>query len=182
MIDPQIVAQQIERLKGLNWFPRDNAETIADLKSSLMAAHSEAIVVMVVSDWVAESADCPKPAELRSLIWAENEKRSASLPRPTKSNYCRRCVDSGIVGGVVGGHGEARGPAKWCNCRAALDAQEQRQTLPDGRIVDLVEAHNWAADKLRSLSAVAQNGAIPAAKRVRRPELVSAKAVAGGVA
>lgn len=111
MIDRKIAQTQIDRLAGLDWFPKDNPAAIKDLRQALEASATDVIAMAVVSDWVESNREAPKPADLRRLIWAENEKRESDQFRRTKS--CPICDGTGqeiIVRGDFTG-------ARTCKCR-----------------------------------------------------------------
>jgi len=92
MISKEVCESQIGRLEGLSYYPRDKPEAIRDLAAALKAAGNDAICVAVVNAWVEENSEAPKPADLRRLIWAENEK--ADEP-PGKHKRCPLCGGGG---------------------------------------------------------------------------------------
>ncbi len=87
MIDKSIAARQLERLSGLNFFPKE-APAKKELLLAMQVALTEDIAAQVVSDWLAESGECPKPADLRRNINARQEglleqRRRCHFWRPT---------------------------------------------------------------------------------------------------
>ncbi len=72
MIDSKTAARQLERLAGLDYFPKE-APAKKELRLAIECALTEQIANSVVSDWLAESNNCPKPSEIRRLINARQE-------------------------------------------------------------------------------------------------------------
>lgn len=100
MIDAKIASRQIERLKGLNFFPTE-APALKELRLAAECAASEAILVAAVGSWLGDtssvrkdsgelaSTSCPKPAELRRILYGLNEQHNESLTK------CRKCGGAG---------------------------------------------------------------------------------------
>lgn len=72
MIEPKVAAAQIQRLSGLNFFPKEAAAQ-KELRLALEPALSEAIAASVVDDWLSTATECPKPAELRRLTYDKQQ-------------------------------------------------------------------------------------------------------------
>lgn len=90
MIDPATAARQLERLAGLDFFPRD-APAKKELRLAIECALTEALAAAVVSDWLAESNICPKPAEIRRMI---NSKQEQALEQ---RRNCPKCEGVGAI-------------------------------------------------------------------------------------
>lgn len=85
MIDEIAAGAILGRLCGLRGFPREKLAQ-RELRSALQTASSEQIAEAVVTDWLAESNDAPRPAELRRLI---------SDRSMTRKQRCGACGGSG---------------------------------------------------------------------------------------
>ena len=72
MIEPKIAAAQIQRLSGLNFFPKEAAAQ-KELRLALEPALSEAIAASVIDDWLSTATECPKPSELRRLTYDKQQ-------------------------------------------------------------------------------------------------------------
>ena len=90
MIDKTTAARQLERLSGLDFFPRE-APAKKELLLAMQDAVSEAVAAQVASDWLRESSACPKPSELRRAINAAQE----SLLEQRRE--CQTCGGQGAV-------------------------------------------------------------------------------------
>ena len=84
MIEEKIAKREILRLAGLNYFPRLDLP-LKELISALQAAATDAIAVFVINEWLAYQTQCPKPADLRRLVWQENEKQPIPGPKPEEA-------------------------------------------------------------------------------------------------
>ena len=73
MIDKQAASQQMERMAGLDWYPREGRAQI-ELIQAIEAAENEFIAAYVVGEWIKYHTECAKPADIRALIWEENNK------------------------------------------------------------------------------------------------------------
>jgi len=127
MIDPKFATEQIERLSGLNFFPKpvkgDTASIAAfkELRLALECANSDSIGKRVVDDWIRTSPDAPKPAELRRAAYDENERAEANeraqyKPPAPKEAYCGRCQDTGIAESIDAN--SFNSVASLCDCPA----------------------------------------------------------------
>lgn len=72
MIDQNQAIRQLERLSGLDYFPKDKPAR-RELMLAMQCAITEDIAAQVVSDWLSESGECPKPADLRRNIYSRQE-------------------------------------------------------------------------------------------------------------
>lgn len=110
MIEKHFAAEQVNRFSGLDWFPRE-AAPLKELTSAMQSAANEFIAEYVTGEWLREEIRAPKPAELRRMIWGENEKRE-NLDKQ-KLSACRICGGTGFQ--II-----SRGPytgARECPCR-----------------------------------------------------------------
>jgi hypothetical protein len=125
MIESKFASEQIDRLSGLSFFPKpvkgDTAAQAAykELRLALECAATDAIGKLVVDDWLKNSADAPKPAQLRKAAYDENERlelEEASKYRPPapRQAHCYQCQDFGIAENVDAG--DIRSVASYCDC------------------------------------------------------------------
>src|ERR1700678_11476 len=114
MISPTEAAAQLERLSGLDFYPRakDQDAAVKELRLAAQSAETAGILRQVVDDWVSTQRECPKPADLRRLIWERNESTNSATPEKPEKWDCMRCHDSGLYGGILAGR--YAGPWKWC--------------------------------------------------------------------
>lgn len=135
MIQSKFAGEQIDRLSGLSFFPKPvKGDTQAqaaykELRLALECAATDAIGKLVVDDWLKTNADAPKPAELRGLVWVENERlerREADKfkPPPARVAHCSQCQDFGIVESITAD--EIRSIACYCDCPAGREQQSQK--------------------------------------------------------
>lgn len=109
MIDSTTAAKQLERLSGLAFFPKE-APAKKELRLAIECAITEAIAAAAVSEWLAESSQCPTPSEIRRLINAKQEQLIADR------RSCELCGGAGWITVFRGGLSGARE----CECRKAL--------------------------------------------------------------
>lgn len=104
-------------MASLDWFPRE-AAPLNELVYALQASANEFIAAYVVEEWLREQTAAPKPAELRRMVWVENEKRDDELRR--NKPKCPICKGVGMIL-VTGGFSKLDGRqytgAKDCECR-----------------------------------------------------------------
>lgn len=159
MIDRKHAEAEIARLAGLDNFTPSEARSKAtdELVLALMAAETEIIATVVINEWLHTQREVPKPADLRALVWTENEKR---LPDPIeqmryedakRSGYCKMCQRFGFHGGHLGGPKACEW--KVCTCPAGnadaaakvADANIAREKLlklkgnPQGTMLDTID-------------------------------------------
>lgn len=84
MIDKVTAARQLERLLGLNFTPQEKSQK-GDLLAAMQVAVTEDIAKSVVDDWLAESTDCPKPAQLRRAI---NARQEGLMEQRRRCHFC----------------------------------------------------------------------------------------------
>lgn len=121
MIDKRVASAQVDRLAGLNWYPRDGAPQI-ELIMAVEAAENEFIASYVVDQWLHYQTESPKPAELRALIWTENEKLLAVREEERQERlsergaHCPACHDFGIVESIP--DAPIQSVCSYCTCAA----------------------------------------------------------------
>lgn len=76
----------ITRLSGLDKYPKEKGRE--ELTLALMAAETMEIAQVVVSSFVDYARECPKPSDLRRLVWEENEKLHNVAPRKRECQHC----------------------------------------------------------------------------------------------
>lgn len=135
MIDARVAEGLLDRLSGLNWFPRDNDQAQQDLAEALMTARNDIIATYVVNEWVRTQREAPKPADLREMIWNENHEREQEDARdaPAPRVHCPTCRDTGIVESL--GADNLASVASWCRCQAAR--QREARSCPEGQCRDI---------------------------------------------
>jgi hypothetical protein len=91
MISPKEALAQLERMSGLDFFPkgRDQTAALKELRLALESAHSVTIAEAAVSDIIGYCTESPKPAQLRRAVWELNEQIK------TKTQHCSLCGGSG---------------------------------------------------------------------------------------
>jgi hypothetical protein len=130
MISAQEAAPQIERLSGLDRYPRGHDQTAAvrELRLAAQSAVTVEILRLVVDDWLATQRECPKPVDMKRLVGDRNKQYEASTARRVPD-----CPECGGVGFKIVERNGYSG-AKPCVCRkpAAVTTGagdgEQRQT------------------------------------------------------
>jgi hypothetical protein len=116
MIEIKKTEQLLERLGGLQFFPRNNPEAMKDLGKALMSADNVVIAVSVVDDWIKNYRQAPTPADLYRLIAAGNEKVESVKGRMTPE--CTICDGTGQEIVWCNGYSGAR----TCVCRNGATA------------------------------------------------------------
>lgn len=150
MIETKFATEQLERLSGLSFFPKpikgDTASQAAfrELRLALECATSGAVAKRVVDNWIREATEAPKPADLRKMVYDENdrierEERAQYRPPTPIAMRCQRCQDTGVVESTDGG---VESVASACCC--------ERSAKPD-----LIDKLNGAR---RRLSAMGMRG------------------------
>lgn len=91
MIPATEATKQVQRLAGLDFFPRSDPAALKELRVAAEAAYTPEILTAVVDDWLASERECPKPADIRRMIWARQ-----SPPEPRKD-----CPDCGGTGARI---------------------------------------------------------------------------------
>jgi len=93
MISAAEASQQIERFTGLDYWPRGEDQKAArkELRLAAEVAESCEILKAVVDDWMVSQTQCPKPADLRRMIYDKNSERKEQL------SHCRFCGGNGSI-------------------------------------------------------------------------------------
>lgn len=108
-------AAQIERFSGLDKYPRgaERAAGLKELRIAAEAARTPELLRRVVDDWISSQRECPKPADLRRVIWERNEQEETEARRRTAE-----CPECGGDGWIPVTNGDYQG-VKACVCRTA---------------------------------------------------------------
>ena len=93
MITPTQATAELLRMKRLNFFPDPDKDKsyFKELRLALECAATVEIAEQVVGDWLREALEAPKPAQLRAMTWAENDKAESQRSK------CSICGGSGQV-------------------------------------------------------------------------------------
>lgn len=94
MIEKHVASEQMERLAGLDFYPRDGKAQI-ELIRAIESAENEFIAADVINEWLKYYTQAPKPAQLRLLIADENEKLRNQ--RRATQKRCSLCHGTGFV-------------------------------------------------------------------------------------
>ena len=91
MITAKEASDQVERMSGLDFFPRgkDQSPALKELRLALQSAANARIAEQAVTDILGYCTESPKPAQLRSVIWELNEKLAKRV------SDCTICGGSG---------------------------------------------------------------------------------------
>jgi len=165
MIDKRFAHDQVMRLKSIDtWLDHDNNKGVIDeLVLALMAAATEPIALFVITEWIERMPKLPTPADLRAMVWAENEKRQADEQREEEAkparHHCAECNDSGIVESIAPGN--LASVANYCRCGAGYRRRSRIATdanSPDAvnAAREKLRAHFKSADPFRSIARRAQ--------------------------
>lgn len=92
MISPSQAIAQLERMSGMDFFPRgkDQVAALKELRSAIESAATAEIAEAAVTAIVHDQEECPKPAQLRRAIGELNAKRLEA-----KTKHCPLCDGSG---------------------------------------------------------------------------------------
>jgi hypothetical protein len=139
MIEEKLAKDQIRRLSGLSFFPKDT-KAVHELVLALMVCEKDSQAMRVITDIIANSPECPAPAIIRGMSYDRAETERAAKVQPIRrAAHCPICHDAGFFGGHLPGNKNA-GPWQWCDCAAA---REERHRNPN-----LVDDANRAREKL----------------------------------
>tara|TARA_R110000868_G_scaffold15580_2_gene70876 strand:- start:507 stop:974 length:468 start_codon:yes stop_codon:yes gene_type:complete len=151
VIESKFATEQLRRLQGLSFFPTE-APAVRELRLSIEAAASDAIAVRVVGRWLEESTDAPKPAQLRNLLYAENE-----LHRETVG----KCVVCGGVGAVtVWKLVTYRGNSFTVQAAKTLECKDYEEAMDYTRRLVAWQEENPSANQQTVLSAAERCGCV----------------------
>lgn len=131
MIAKSFAKDQIMRLGGLDRFPREEPMAVNELVLALMNAPSEAIARNAIDSYMAEMTVCPKPAEIRRVLFdLSTDKEWAPIAEENAPTYCERCNGTGWVHERRLVHLPSYGQAgRWndyagrCSCRPVRKAE-----------------------------------------------------------
>jgi hypothetical protein len=97
MISEEFAKEQVRRMGGLNYLPRDNEAALAELIKAAMNAETEFACRRAFDSILHDSDDCPKPADLIRVINVENESVQELRPAVKK---CPNCGGTSFVHGT----------------------------------------------------------------------------------
>jgi len=115
-------------------FPPTDRGGMADLGLALAAAVSDEAATAAVDEWIRYEKNCPKPSEMRKLIWEQNEK-AAPAPAPSHAAQlpsgpqCPGCKGFGISETIPSG--ELESIASWCGCQVGYRARLNSCNCPE---------------------------------------------------
>jgi hypothetical protein len=107
MIEKKFAASQIDRLSGLDWFPREKGPALSELIRAMQTAPNEVAAEFIITELVRDARECPKPSDLYRMCGNEREKIE------TQSDGCELCGGTGMVIVEFSGYTGA----KDCECR-----------------------------------------------------------------
>ena len=131
MSDPETLSTLLRRLLDLA-FPPSNDEGVRDLTLALEAAVNDDAMTAAVDEWVRYESNCPKPAQMRKLIWEQNQKYE---PRPSRGmqlpsgNRCADCKGFGVRETTHAG--DLNSVSSWCDCLAGAQARNNSCRCPE---------------------------------------------------
>ena len=99
MITTAQASEQIQRLSGLDFFPRERA-ALKELRLAAESAATVEILRSIIDDWIREYTVSPKPADLRRLITPHNQERASEARQRVRN--CPECGGSGYLWVEVG--------------------------------------------------------------------------------
>lgn len=139
MIEEKLAKDQIRRLSGLSFFPKDT-KAVHELVNALRVCETDLQAARVITELLESAQECPAPALIRGLSYDRIEAEKAAKVQPIRrAAHCPQCQDFGYFGGFLPGSKNA-GPWQWCDCAAA---REERQRNPS-----VVDDANTARNKL----------------------------------
>lgn len=94
MIDKDFAKKQLNRLSGLDGFPREK-EATHELLLAIQSAETQEMAAQVIDGYVRsiETAPCPKPSDIRRSIWDRIDRQSSQL---SSRRHCQQCYGSGF--------------------------------------------------------------------------------------
>lgn len=92
MISSNESSKQIERLSGLDYFPKEPAAR-KELRLVGERAASVQILTKIIDSWIADHNKCPTPADLRRAIF--DFQGGVTVPKPDSN--CARCGGTGVA-------------------------------------------------------------------------------------
>jgi hypothetical protein len=101
MVKPEFASEQIRRLAGLNYYPRedDYAPALKELVEAARGADSEECLKTAISAILYDAEDCPKPADIRRVVRVENDRArelaESQRKESEKRGPCEFCHGTG---------------------------------------------------------------------------------------
>jgi hypothetical protein len=96
MITEKEAGDQLARLSGLDYFPKKaDRYALRELRLAAEVATTEAVLDVVITDWLHSNSKAPSPADLRRLIFDRNE----AIDRDERKGKCKDCGGSYFVTG-----------------------------------------------------------------------------------
>lgn len=125
MISKLEAAEELERMSQLDFFPRGKDDKAAQKELVLAAqgAASREILSQVVSDWLLESTEAPKPADLTRLISSKRNALQVWEPEPERIPDCTLCDDTGL--------NDKAGDWKFCGCPFGVQLLQDKPEAAD---------------------------------------------------
>ena len=76
MVTPEFASEQVVRLAGLNYYPREDgyAAALRELVEAARSADSEQVLETAITAILYDSEDCPKPVDIRRMVHSENQR------------------------------------------------------------------------------------------------------------
>jgi hypothetical protein len=127
--DPVKLATIVKRLLDLA-FPPSTDEGVNDLMAAVAAAVNDEVAIAAVDEWIRYQPNCPKPSEMRKLVWEQNEKATPA-PEPARAQlpsgpHCPECQGFGIR--ETEHDAGLTSIASFCECSAG---RQKRRAEPD---------------------------------------------------
>jgi hypothetical protein len=123
MIDIAFANEQLRRLKSMKYFPSDEAAQ-RELVMACAVADTYDICHKVIGEMVCDSSECPAPADIRRMIYAENE-RHAERRKKTK---CPICGGTGFISGIFLVTKHFDGERSWTS-KQRIESEPQRAAI-----------------------------------------------------
>ena len=123
MITETFAKKQLERLSGLDQFPKQ-AAAVRELLFALMVSETDAIAIGTIDYTLAHTTSsnprCPLPADLRRICYEANEiweREKPVKPSPPMRAHCALCGDTGVRESNPGFRvDDFTSVASWCVC------------------------------------------------------------------
>lgn len=100
MVSFDYAMEQIQRLAGLDEFPRGEPAAVEELADAGTRAESEEILSRAIDDLAHGCVKCPKPVDVIRAVRAENDRvRDLQYKRPSRSPKCPHCDGARFIHG-----------------------------------------------------------------------------------